>query len=287
MFAWRHLRYLAFGLLVTFVFSGCDRVFFYPTTGYVLKPDALSLEWSDLYFDTSDGERLHAWVLEPTQPAFGTILFLHGNAENISTHIASVYWLPAEGFRVILLDYRGYGSSTGSPDLEMILSDLEQVLKTLCSAEQKFGDKIFVFGQSLGAALAIDALAHSAYRDRIVALIAESSFASYREIVRDKLSDLFLTWPLQYPLSFLVSDSHAPLKSIAQISPVPTLFIHSKGDRIVPFHHTEKLFEIAKEPKEFWRIDAGDHLSPLRDSQTRERLIQYLKQKSLTNIPAL
>ena len=83
----------------------------------VLTPARIGLAYQDVYLPTPDGVRLHGWYLPAQGEARGTLLFLHGNAENISTHIASVYWLPAQHYNVLLIDYRGYGESTGTPTL--------------------------------------------------------------------------------------------------------------------------------------------------------------------------
>ena len=80
--------------LLSVALSGCNGMFFFPYRTQVLSPDELGLKYEDLYFPARDGTRLHAWFLPAESSAQGTILFLHGNAENISTHIMSVRWLP-------------------------------------------------------------------------------------------------------------------------------------------------------------------------------------------------
>ena len=78
-----------------------------------------------LLLDTADGETLHGWWLPALtdEPAKGTIYYLHGNAQNVSAHILNVAWLPEKGYNVFTLDYRGYGQSTGAPDIEGALHD--------------------------------------------------------------------------------------------------------------------------------------------------------------------
>ena len=79
--------------------------------------------------------RLHGWFLPAQIPSRGTILFLHGNAENVSTHIGSVAWLPAEGFNVFLIDYRGYGLSEGVPTLDGLHRDVEAAIAKVFTLE--------------------------------------------------------------------------------------------------------------------------------------------------------
>lgn len=77
-----------------------------PMRPLVRTPAAADLEWEDVSLRAADGTALFAWFLpvKAGKPR-GTILFLHGNAENISTHLGSVWWLPARGYQVLLLDY--------------------------------------------------------------------------------------------------------------------------------------------------------------------------------------
>ncbi len=79
-------------LIILFLLPGCTGLFFHPETEHVITPATLGLEYSDVFFD-NNGLKLHAWFLKARKKPKGTVLFLHGNAENISTHIASVYWL--------------------------------------------------------------------------------------------------------------------------------------------------------------------------------------------------
>jgi len=268
-----------FVLFVCLIVQGCTNFFFIPMKPHVLTPEAAKLKYEDMYFKSSDGVILHAWFLPAKTQAKGTVFFLHGNAENISTHLASVYWLPAEGFNVLIWDYRGYGKSAGAPSLPGVISDVESALSALIERQDIDPDKVIVFGQSLGGALAIYAIAHSAYRDNIKAVIIDSAFSGYRAIVREKLSDIWLTWPLQWPLSLLVMDSYSPLDSVSVISPLPMLFIYSENDRIIPSHHGELLFNAAQEPKEKWVLKNAKHIQSTLSKEIRGRLVKYMEQK--------
>ena len=263
-------------LISLLALGGCNGVFYQPLRVHVRTPDNIGLQYQDVYFTGSDGVRLHAWWLPAKKPAAGTVLFLHGNAENISTHIGSVYWLPAQGFNVLLLDYRGYGGSQGKPTRLGVLIDVESALRFL--VEERRENRLVIFAQSLGGAIAIPAVAQSAYRAHITALIVESAFSSYRLIAREKLAGFWLTWPLQYPLSWLVSDAYSPLKSIAWISPIPLLIIHSKDDEVVPVTHAPALFAAAQEPKQLWIIEGAKHIQAFNNPERRARLVAYLEE---------
>ena len=88
---------------------------------------------------TPDGLKLHGWHLKAKDKSRGTILQLHGNAENISTHVNSVLWLALEGYDVFNFDYRGYGKSEGSPTLDGVHIDARAALETVLKLLQGSG----------------------------------------------------------------------------------------------------------------------------------------------------
>jgi fermentation-respiration switch protein FrsA (DUF1100 family) len=248
-----------------------------PLQSHLLNPDSLGITANDIYFQSSDGVRLHAWFLPAKKsPAKGTVLFVHGNAENISTHIGSVWWLPNEGFNVFIFDYRGFGYSEGKADLDGAMKDFHAALKTLFNMPSVDPNNIAVFGQSLGGAIAICGLRDSPYQKQLRGLVVEGVFASLRNITRNKLSEFWLTWPLQYPLSWLVKDNLRPIDVIPELSPMPILIIHGTADKVIPFEIGEKLYQAAREPKSFWSMDGGSHIASMTDPVMRKRLARYL-----------
>lgn len=258
--------------------SGCSSVIFHPENQLYLTPAQLKLQSEDVYFGSGE-VKLHGWWLPAQGPAKATILFSHGNAENISTHIGSVYWLPAQGFNVFLFDYRGYGKSSGEPDLPGIHQDFAAALDYVFHRPGVDTRRIFVFGQSLGAAVALVACANSPYKDQLRAVIVEGAFSSYRRIAREKLNDFWLTWALQWPLSFTINDDYRPIEAIAHLSPTPVLLIHSDTDEVVPFHHAEELFAAAHEPKQLWHVTGISHIHTFTKPEYQQRLVEYLQQQ--------
>ena len=270
------MRNLIFIGLLSAALFGCSGVFFQPYRGHAQTPENLGLMYEDVQFQAGDGIPLHAWFLPAEGKAQGTILFLHGNAENISTHIMSVRWLPTRGFNVFLLDYRGYGASGGAASLSGVQDDMDAALRTVLARNDVNPDRVVVFGQSLGGAIAIHNVAHSPYRRHIRALVVESAFASYRQITHEKLADFWLTWPLQWPLSWTVSDEYSPSAAVAGVSPIPLLIIHGDRDPIVPSHHGQRLYDLAREPKQLWVIPGGGHIQAFQSQIYRDRFVAYL-----------
>ncbi|MBI3777752.1 MAG: alpha/beta hydrolase [Gammaproteobacteria bacterium] len=272
--------------LLSAALLGCSGVFFQPYRGHVQTPKNLGMAYEDVNFQAGDGTPLHAWFLPAEGRVQGTILFLHGNAENISTHIMSVRWLPARGFNVFLLDYRGYGASGGVATLSGVQDDMDAALRHLLARKDVDPDRVVVLGQSLGGAIAIYNVAHSPYRRHIRALAVESAFASYREITREKLAAFWLTWPLQWPLSWTVSDAYNPSAAVAGVSPIPLLIIHGDRDSIVPMHHGQELYDLAREPKQIWIVPGGGHIQAFQSQIYRDRFVAYLT-KVLSEPPAV
>jgi fermentation-respiration switch protein FrsA (DUF1100 family) len=258
--------------------AGCASVLFFPEKELIRTPDRIGLAYRDVDFASADGTPLHGWFLPARGSPQGTVVFYHGNAENISSHIASVFWLPARGFSVFLFDYRGFGRSGGKPDLGGANADGVAALETARTLGGVDPDRLVVFGQSIGGAIAIHAVA-TAGSAGVRAVVVESSFASYRRITREKLGDFFLTWPFQWPLSFLMTDRYSAERFIGRIAPVPVLVIHGDADPVVPIRHGLALYRAAGEPKRFWRVEGGGHIEAFgRFAEIyRDRLVDFLE----------
>jgi len=257
--------------------AGCNGVFYQPTREVYPPSSLFHIAFQDLYFDSTDQTRLNGWFLPGRPPVKGTILFLHGNGANIGNHIGAVYWLPDNGYNVFLFDYRGYGNSGGQSTRAGVRMDALAALNFIRNHPSVNPDKLIIYGQSLGGAIAVDTVA-SFRQSGIKLLLIESTFSSYRKIAREKLSSFFMTWPLQWPLSFLVSDEMSPIDVISSISPRPLLVIHGNEDSIVGVHHAEELYRTAREPKDLWIIDGGGHINAFSASRpaNRERLVKVL-----------
>lgn len=238
--------------------SGCSGLFFYPDKTTYITPDRLNLAYENIYLDTADGETLHGWWLPAKGEAQGTLYFLHGNAQNISSHLLNVAWLPAEGYNIFTIDYRGYGKSTGAPDIEGTLHDAETGLRWLATRPDLENTPIFLLGQSLGGALGLNLASKWVQRNetpKLKGVILDGTFSGFRGIAREKLANFWLTWPLQIPLSWSIPNEYEGVDHIASISPVPVMIIHSVRDGIIPFHHGRDLYEAADEPKRFLQTD--------------------------------
>lgn len=264
-------------LLFCLVPAGCSSLYFYPQKQLYDNAVARRFSPTDIYFKSTDGITLHGWFFRAMPEAKATILVFHGNAENISTHVNSVLWLIQEGFNVFIFDYRGYGRSEGSPDLNGVQRDGQAALETAVNLAQTKSGSVVVLGQSIGGAIAVYTVAHSPSKERIAALIIDSALSSYRRIAREKLAGFYLSW-----FSFLFSDKYSPVDWIAQVSPVPVLVIHGERDTVVPVRHSEALFDAAKPPKELWLVPAEGHIRSFANDIVRQHTVEYMERVLMT-----
>lgn len=262
--------------------GGCTQLFFQPQRPLVETPGLRALPYRTVGLTASDGTVLSAWFF-PAQapqrgPARSTVLFLHGNAQNLASQYRSIAWMPAQNLNVLALDYRGYGDSQGLPTLRGVQLDIDAAMAWLLARDDVDPGRIVVFGQSLGGALAIYYAAHGPHRQAIRALVVDSAFADYRTIAREKLASLWLTWPLQWLPWLTIDDDYAPINAIAAVSPVPLLLIQGDQDTVVPVHNAQELFNAAAAPKALWIVPGAGHIESLRSTNRQRELVQYLMQ---------
>ena len=256
--------------------AGCTSVFFQPDRTLFQTPGLYGLEYQPVELQAADGTQLFAWFLPARGAARGSVLYLHGNGQNISTQFANVAWMPAAGFNVLALDYRGYGGSQGEPSLPGVQLDIDAAMRALLARPDVDPRHIIVFGQSLGGALAIHYLAHSRFRDAVRALVIDSAFSDYERIGREKLAAAVITWPFQWFASLAIDNRYSPEASVGRLSPIPILFIHGDADTLVPLRHSQRLYELAGYPKELWVIPGAGHIQAMKDREVRRRLTEDL-----------
>lgn len=258
--------------------SACSSLLFYPERGLPFTPEKAKLAYEDVQLVTADGTRLHGWWL-PAKPGLevkGTVLHLHGNGGNMSMHLGGTWWLPAEGYQVLMLDYRGYGTSESQPGLPAIYQDIDAAMLWLNNAPQVQGKPLVLLGQSLGGAMGIHYLAeHPAQRQRFKALVFDGVPASYRETAQFALSTSWLTWPFQIPLSWLVPNGDSAIASAAKID-VPKLLFQSVDDPIVPKDNGIALYK-ALPPPRVLQLTRGGHVQTFGDPTWRQVMMRYLE----------
>jgi uncharacterized protein len=254
-----------------------SRMFYYPDRIVYATPASKGLRFEEVVFPSEDGTKLSGWFIPARGEARGTVIHFHGNAENMTSHFGFVDWLPAAGFNLFVFDYRGYGKSAGRPNRSGVYKDSRAALAYLRSRRDIDPTKLLALGQSLGGAQAI-VVVGGGERQGVRAVVADSTFYSYRRIVRDSIARMPLFSFFKTPLSLiLIGNDLSPADYVARIAPIPLLLIHGTADEVVPFHHAELLLERAGAPKSLWRIEGGNHTEALSapDSPYRRRLVEF------------
>lgn len=265
-------------LVLLMLSSGCvDRFLYYPDRRMYQTPHQHGLRFEEINFTSRDDTPLTGWFVPATRKAIGTVIHFHGNAQNMTAHFSFVDWLPYEGFNVFTFDYRGYGRSGGTPQRQGIHDDCVSAITYVQGRPDVDPNLLVILGQSLGGANALAVLAEKHFNG-VRAVAIDSSFYSYRSIVRDKIGEMPIIWIAKWPLSFLlISNRHSPGTVVQNISPTPLLLVHGTSDHVIPYHHAQDLFEKAREPKQLWTVEGGDHTTAftLYGASYRKRLVQF------------
>ena len=221
-----------YATFLLFVYFFSDRMIFFPQqSNYEDSPEILKLE-------TENGIYISALYIPDTDAQF-TILFSHGNAEDLGDLREFLNEFSNKGFSVFAYDYRGYGTSDGRPSEKNAYRDIEAAYKYMVEQLDIPANRIIAQGRSVGAGAAV----HLARKNELAGLILESPFTSaFRVVIRIKLVPF---------------DKFNNIDKIKKVN-CPVLVIHGKSDRIIPISHGQRLFEHANEPKfHFWVDDAG------------------------------
>lgn len=235
-----------YGALCLYLFLMQSRLIFYPdipSRKLSASPADIGLQYEDVTITTSDRITLHGWYV-PAPEAKGTLLFFHGNAGNISHRLDSLRIFHDLGLSTLIFDYRGYGQSQGSISEHGTYLDAEAAWNFLTETKNIPGQKIVLFGRSLGAAIA----AYCATENDPGALILESAFTS----VPDMAAKLYPVFPVR-----LLSRFQYNTRKFLQAVKCPVLIIHSPADEIIPFDNGLQLFQSAREPKRMLEIRGG------------------------------
>ncbi len=274
---------------------------YYPDRAIAITPDKLGQRYEDVWLTTADGVRINGWYLPaahslPSSPF--TLLFLHGNAGNISHRYEKFDIFRSLGADVFIIDYRGYGRSEGQPNEPGTYLDAQAAydyLTGLVAASPARGARsqsaatedpgpraglaattgralpprsIVVYGESLGAAVAVEL----ASKVPVGGLVIEEAFTSVGDVGQKIFPFL--------PVRWLVRNKYDSLSKIGRVN-VPVLIFHSRNDEIFPMRHAERLFAAAREPKTLVELRGGHNDAFLTSAETyREALRKFFDKLS-------
>jgi hypothetical protein len=205
--------------------------------------------YEEFFLPTRGEDSLNLLLFKSPTPAKGLVLYFHGNASNLQRWGNYAVDFTKIGYDVLMLDFRGYGKSTGTPTEVQLYAD---ALLLWDWVKNKYPDThIIVYGRSLGSAIAAK-LASLRPADQ---LILETPFDQLRGAV---------PLPLQWPLYVLPLDHQFPTYEVMHLVYCPVTIIHGTNDWVVPLSSAQRLQPFLKETDQFITIEGGGHRN-LRD----------------------
>jgi hypothetical protein len=241
--------FIKIALLVIIIISGFllvryleKRNLYFPMRRIEAIPGDIGLVYEDIILTVRDGVKITGWFI-PSRLHRATLIFCHGNGGNISHRLEKIKVFNELGLDVLIFDYRGYGLSEGSPSEEGLYLDAGSVYDYLINVKKVPVQKIIVYGESLGGAVAIDL----ASKQDVAGIIIEGTFTSVKDMARR-----------YFPFipTFIISSRFDSLRKIKDVKS-PKLIFHSTGDEIVPLDMGKRLFHAASKPKAFIEIEGG------------------------------
>jgi fermentation-respiration switch protein FrsA (DUF1100 family) len=225
-------------------------------------------------FTTADGVELHAWWREAegrTPPEEQPVLiFCHGNAGNISSIDRGelLTMLASAGLNVLLFDYRGYGASEGEPDEDGLYLDGEAAYDYLVQERGIDPCRLFAFGRSLGASVAL----HIALNREVQGVILDGAFAS--------IPRMAALHPLLKPFTFLIRNRFNNVEKAPKLTD-PLLMIHGSNDEIVPISQARDVRDAAVNAKQrsLWPVPDAKHNDTfyVAPNRYKERVMQFCR----------
>lgn len=186
-----------------------------------------SSSFEEHFLEMSDGAIINALHFK-SDSSKGLILYFHGNAGSLRRWGEVVEPFVSLGFDVLIMDYRGYGKSTGKRTYKKMLSDADQLYEFALSKSPE--DKLIVYGRSLGSSFA----SHLAGKNNPLKLILETPFLSLGDIA-NRVAPIY---PPSYLLRFNFKN-HEALKEAT----CPIYIFHGTEDNVVPFQSGKDLYE--------------------------------------------
>ncbi|KAG7211503.1 hypothetical protein KM043_010772 [Ampulex compressa] len=226
---------------------------------YVPAPSIYDLPYQSIYTHSADGTMLHMFFIsqpEDRVKQVPTILYLHGNAGNMGHRLRNVHGLYHNvKCNILMLEYRGYGLSQGTPSEEGLYMDARAGIDYLSRRTDINTNEIIVFGRSLGGAVAIDLATRETSAQKIWCLILENTFTSIPDMAALFVQSTFLRY---LPL-FIYKNKYMSISKICSVT-IPTLFVSGLADKLVPPHMMQSLYKNCKSScKKILPIVGGTH----------------------------
>ena len=237
---WKHIAYrsirlilLSYGIVAIYAYGFSDRSILpaVPTT-YETLPNLKQIP-------TSNGQTIALRYLKNDTAKY-TLLMSHGNGEDLGDIQGEMERFWAMGLNVVAYDYRGYGKSQGSASVANVYDDIDSVYRYLTEDIKVLPDRIILYGRSVGGGPST----YLAARKPVAGMILESTFIS--------------TFRVVIPIQVLPFEKFPNQSHIRQTN-IPILLIHGTKDQIIPYWHSQVLYDSVPGPKQLLTVEGADH----------------------------
>lgn len=281
------LLFLMLALYGIFYFAQ-DTFLYYPNQPpnsriLVDQPERFHLPNETADIKTRDGVMLNMYLIKhPNSRSHATVLLIHGNAGNIGHRLMIAYYLYNMcHVNVLLLEYRGYGRSTGKPSESGLYIDAETAFQWLLEHKDIDSDTIFVFGSSLGGAVTIKLASDVRYINRIAGVILENTFTSLPDVARN----IFKIKALDFLPTCCYKNKYPSEYRIGKVI-VPTLFLSGLNDELIPPDMMNTLYKLSgSKQKRLVPFEGGTHNDTCLCAGYYEAFAQFVHEVSANRRP--
>ena len=221
-------------------------VMFCPDKEIKETPDKYGLKYENVWIEMPDMIKLYGWYVPADKPTEKNIIYLHGTKGNIALYLPGIKQLHKVGANILIVDYEGFGKSTGSGIIQNTINDSIAMYDYLIKTKKAKPENISLFGYSYGGAIAIEL----ALQRKVHAILLESTFSSLQKIAISQYSPIVLP--------FMPKDLLNTVVKIKQIK-VPIIIAHAEKDSVIPISNSHELYQAANKPKYYYLIKNADH----------------------------
>ena len=257
-----------------------QRFIFFPSSVIQITPENVNLSYEDVWLSVFQKkgklEKIHGWWIPGLSYRSDfqyVVLFFHGNSSNIGGNVQNAYRFHKLGFDVLLIDYRGYGRSTGDfPSEAQIYQDIEIVWNYLVNQRQINPQNILVYGQSLGGSIAIELATR---HPQMAGLIIQSSFTSMENMVNYRGG-----YYKFFPIKLILHQKFDSLSKLRKLD-IPILLVHGKDDVSVPAYMSEQLFAVSPAKiKDLYIVPGANHgnVAAIAGDEYLHRINEFVNQ---------
>jgi len=237
---------------------------------FIFQPKKLSANYvfrfnqpvEEHFIKTEDGETLNALLFKSASPSKGFILYFHGNAGNLQRWGEYAIDFTKLNYDVLMIDYRGYGKSTGKPSEISFYKDAQTVLNW--SRQNVQFSKLVIYGRSLGSSVAT----HLAIANTPDLLILETPFDELNGVIYPPLKPMLALFPQRH---YFLNNQNIPKINC------PKVIFHGTDDWIVPLSSAEKLRPLLSQEDQFFIIEGGGHRNLRNFEEFHRALAEVLK----------